>query len=1423
MTLTNIKDLRNWNVTSVWLKLGPERCKNITDHLRRLKTLERTCLRLSHEKFDSATNVEHRLTRGILEDLLHQSDALQSRFVIVAPNKETCGTSLLVGVAVHTCVGDRYKAWRYLHSICSFVSSLEPNVVISDTDITQILPTTEPESVFPEMIESDDENFNPLSAITADLVSTTTSLIRLRCSKALSREIEIPPIFADFSVIDVNDALIFAAIASVLLKRSTEKSIELSMYKFHFRDANQSRVKKSVLLQLEHRMIEMIHQILSLQQPIHETEFRPSLNVTVSSYSLPSRILPLLETTIERIPLQFSIWHHACNQITLFCDYDPNLYHTSTPTELLDQIDLVLMQFDADFNVKMGGLSLLTSNALSVLPDPRSKLNGEWPGPITQYLKHHATCHPNKLAIVYSSAQSFVTYGQLDRLTDLLAKHLIAKRDSNPQNISVIAIYGYRSPSLIWSIMSVLKSGAAYCIIDPQYPPHRIITLLHVARPCGCLIMDEAGLVHRKITNCLRDLHIWTMSIPSFEDAESINLEYLGDELPELSYDSIAVLTFTSGSTGIPKGVCGRHGPLTQLYPWMQQKFNLSNLDRFSVCSGIAHDPLQRDVFTPIFLGACMCLPPHSSIMQPGALAQWFASEAITVSCLTPAVGQLLSQTSLVVPSLRRIFFVGDSLTNRDVCRMQSVAPQAICINMYGSTETQRAVGFYSISPHSDMSRRKLIIPVGQGMQDVQLLILSPEGIRAGIGELGEIYVRSPHLAQGYLGDKATSESRFLPNPFALDGDPRDRLYRTGDVGRYLNDGSVECLGRIDEQVKIRGFRVELGEINAVLAQYELIEDNVTICKDLSIISYVVISSAVVEPKDSIVCRIRDYLVQKLPGYMVPAHIIVLPALPLTPNGKIDRQALPDILQVLAPNEHMNRECYSGTEAILLPIWRQVLNRPNLGLNDDIFACGGHSLLATELTLKMQQHLQCDLAYTMVYENPTLASFAAKLDRPESKDADLDLDREVMDEVESLLSDFVYTSSRRWNSTNRPKTILLTGATGFLGTFLVSSFLQMDASINLVCLARASDHEAARQRIIMSLQNHLVINSICQDWDERIKALAGDLEQPNLGLSTSMWTKMLTSVDAIVHNGALVHWIKPYRMLKRANVSGTCALLRLSLQAAIPFYFVSTTSVLDSDNLKKESFIEEAIYPDTRGLYGGYSQSKWVAEQIIDWIERATGLPTAIFRPGYIGGHSIDGTCNTDDFLCRLIKGCIQLQRFPFLKDQENEPQLNVVPVNVVSDIIAWGVLHSKHILHRGPIHVINPNPISYYDVYMEIQKMGYQLKLMSYPDWRILLQRDNDVNALHPLLAHFTPTWYEELVNRPTFGQRKLQEFLVDSKFPLLHLSSLTNMKAVIQSSITYLIRCEYLQAPCKDSIYWIRETNRCKRTLLSRTDRYV
>jgi amino acid adenylation domain-containing protein len=651
--------------------------------------------------------------------------------------------------------------------------------------------------------------------------------------------------------------------------------------------------------------------------------------------------------------------------------FNADLFDVVRMEELLRQYRGLLVQAAESPEAPLAALSLLTPEAARVLPDPAAPLSDEWVGAVHELLREQARARPDKVAL-FDAAGDW-TYRALDEASDRIAAYLLAfgigKEDC-------VAVWAHRSALLPVALFGILKAGAAFTILDPAYPAARLAEIVRLARPRGFLALSRAGDVPPEVEEALAGIG------PACRLTLPTDLAILppGRVEVEVGPDDLALLAFTSGSTGSPKGILGLHGSLSHFLPWLAGRFELSEGDRHTMLSGLAHDPLQRDIFTSLCLGAALAIPAPEDIASPGRVASWMARQGITFANLTPAMAQLATEAPgggeelATVPSLRWLMLIGDVLTRRDVERLRRLAPQATCVNLYGATETQRALSYHVVG--DEVSR---IVPLGVGMKDCQLLVLDASGRTAGIGEVGEIAVRSPHLARGYLDDEAGTREKFVANPAT--GQSGDRLYRTGDLGRYLPDGQVTFAGRLDGQVKLRGFRIELGEIEAVLGSLPGVREAVAVVRDdrpeRSLVAYLVLDAGVE------IAALRRALRARLPAYMVPAAIVALDRLPLLPNGKVDRSALP----TPQGEARVHLPPATETERTLAGIWASLLSGREIGRDDDFFALGGHSLLATRVLARVRDAFGVELPVATVFAEPTLLGLALAIDRARGESA----------------------------------------------------------------------------------------------------------------------------------------------------------------------------------------------------------------------------------------------------------------------------------------------------------------------------------------------------------------------------------------------------------------------------------------------------
>ncbi|WP_162795361.1 non-ribosomal peptide synthetase, partial [Nonomuraea lactucae] len=440
-------------------------------------------------------------------------------------------------------------------------------------------------------------------------------------------------------------------------------------------------------------------------------------------------------------------------------------------------------------------------------------------------------------------------------------------------------------------------------------------------------------------------------------------------EFPLVPPDRRGYLAFTSGTTGEPKPVLAREEPLARFLDWYPRAHGLTGGDRFALLAGLAHDPLLRDVFTPLTLGARLCVPAQDLVRDPARLAAWLSDQQITVAHLTPQLATLVAAAGRTLPGLRLVVFGGDRLTHADAARFRQVAPAARLVNTYGTTETPQAQAVCDIADPVPESGDP--VPAGHGVDGAELLVVTPGGGPAAVGELGEVVIRSRRLAQAYL------DERLTPERFTVEADGRTGRYRTGDLGRYDPDGRTVLAGRADDQVKIRGYRVELGEIEHALLAHPGVRAAAATTADQPggpvLRAYAVPASAAVQPGE-----LLRHLRTTLPDYAQPADLLLLPALPLTPNGKLDRAALPAPPPRTATGG--GHEPATGTERLIAGIWREVLGLPRISATANFFEIGGHSLATAQVQARLAAALGHEVPIVDLFRFPTVRALAAHLD-----------------------------------------------------------------------------------------------------------------------------------------------------------------------------------------------------------------------------------------------------------------------------------------------------------------------------------------------------------------------------------------------------------------------------------------------------------
>lgn len=561
-----------------------------------------------------------------------------------------------------------------------------------------------------------------------------------------------------------------------------------------------------------------------------------------------------------------------------------------------------------------------------------------------------AVLHPEAIAIEHQGR--CCSYTELERRSRAIASDL-RSRGVGPG--ACVAILAERGPALVSTILAVLRAGAVFVVLDSAYPPARLATLVSLSR---ARLIVGAGTA--RLHEILQDLGSAT-GVPTLEPGDHAS----GPQAPggaSVEVDTAdphapAYYVFTSGSTGLPKAVACSHVPLARFVAWHRARFGFDPTDRFTMLSGLSHDPILRDIFTPLSIGATLVIPDQCSIVEPGALRDWLAHAGATVAHLTPALGRLLlagTARSPSLPRLRRLFWGGDQLSFELVADVARVAPHALQTNFYGCSETPQAAAWFTIGSTGGTGA----VPVGRGTDGFTVSVVDHDKRPVSSGEVGEVAITSRFLGLGYVED-----GHIVPFATSRGGADGARTYFTGDRGRILPDGHVVVLGRSDDQVKIRGFRVDLSEVTRALSDYPGVGSALALPLRRGPTDRIGAFVAVQAAESWMEEELLAFLSTRLPAYMLPHTILVFErTLPLLPNGKPDRRALQDageaaLLRPAAPPEPSSGEDDepAGSARDLVARWRRIFGDVPISGSTTFMSLGGDSLSYVEAYLALEE------------------------------------------------------------------------------------------------------------------------------------------------------------------------------------------------------------------------------------------------------------------------------------------------------------------------------------------------------------------------------------------------------------------------------------------------------------------------------------
>ncbi|MFZ5638011.1 MAG: non-ribosomal peptide synthetase [Pseudomonadota bacterium] len=970
-------------------------------------------------------------------------------------------------------------------------------------------------------------------------------------------------------------------------------------------------------------------------------------------------------------------------------DYSTELFDAATMARLAARFVALLRGAVAEPDRPLSRLPLLDADERAEL----LALGDGGPAPATEAPTLHglfasqASRTPDAIALIEPGRT--LTYAETARRAHGIAHALRASGVARGDRVALLAD---RSADAVIALYGILFAGAAYVPLDPGHPDERLAFLLEDA---GARILLAPPAAAARAAG----LPATALAVADLPEAT-----HAPDDLVDAG--DAAYLIYTSGSTGTPKGVLVEHRGAVNLVQGFLARHRFLD-QRLLMIPPLIFDASVGDVFPALACGSALVLHPAPTELGPFELERFCEEHAVTAIDAPAALwrrwtegwAQRDAKTPLL-PALNLMMIGGESVPVALVRRFAAITGgRATLCNHYGPTEASVCATLLSTVDASEIAG--LDLPIGRPLPGVRVYLLDRHSQLVPRGAVGELCIAGIGVARGYLCAEAQTAERFRDDPFVSGA----RMYRTGDLARWNADGTLQFIGRRDHQIKLRGFRIEPGEIEAALAALDGVRAAAVLLRedrpgDRRLVAYVVADDAL----DA--ASLRAALARRLPEAMLPSGFVFLAAMPLTANGKVDRRALPAPAEQAADARAV-RAPRSPTEHAVLGVWREVLGRDALGIDDDFFASGGDSLAALPLVFKLHAALGVELPLSAVFAAPTVAGMAEAIDRLRSGDAgdEFDIEAQVVLPAEIDAARAAPAVAPR----EAPRSVLLTGATGFLGAYVLRDLLDLTVA-EAVCLVRADDDAQGMRRIRANLERY----GLWRDDDAaRIVPLLGDLAAPALGLSSGAFDALAHRVDAIVHNGGQVNFIAPYAHLEAANVGGTREVLRLATTAQLkPVQLVSTLGVYLTPRHAGVRVAEAHAPPDGPGQHGGYNQSKWVSEQL-GLLARARGVPVAIHRPARITGDAASGTGNADDYFSAWIRGCMALGLAPKLPGET----FDMTPVDHVARAIVRIMLGAGDA--NGQYHYYNPRTLPIAEAVAAMRDTVGPIAEVDYPQWR--------------------------------------------------------------------------------------------------------
>ena len=944
-------------------------------------------------------------------------------------------------------------------------------------------------------------------------------------------------------------------------------------------------------------------------------------------------------------------------------EYDNGRYSESLMQRLAQSICNAIDAFIRQPEMALQHVSLLDAEQTAVLDSfNQTEVPYDDTQTIVSLFRRQVEQTPDNMAVVYHDKH--YTYKEVDAISERIANYLVQQGLGHEDVVSVLI------PRCEWmaiASLGVLKAGCAYQPLDPSYPAERLNFMMKDAN-AKLLIADE-GL--RPIVDEYYGEVLLTKDIDTLPAAEPVRAD--------ITPSSLFIMLYTSGSTGTPKGCQLEHGNLVAFCHWYQSHYGLTANDKVAAYASYGFDACMMDLYPALTCGACVYIIGEDIRLNLPDLNDYFNSNGITHSFITTQVGYQFA-TNVENHSLRCFAVGGEKLSALNPPTNYKM------YNGYGPTECTIFTTNYWVKDY------ELNIPIGKPLDNLRLYIVDKQFNRLPIGAMGELWVTGPQVSRGYLNRPEKTAETYINNPFS--DDPKHcRVYRTGDIVRYLPDGNIQFVGRKDGQVKIRGFRIELKEVEAVIRQFPSIKDATVQAFDYEnggkFIAAYIVSDQKVDIKE-----LNAFIGQQKPSYMIPAATMQIDNIPLNQNQKVNRKALP--APVIQAEDHEYVEPINDVEKLFCKIYSDILSMDKIGATDNFFELGGTSLMVTRVIIaadKAGHHI----AYGDVFANPTprmLANFLT------GGTIDEDEDEEARNYNYGPINHILESNTLNAFRNGDRQTIgnvLLTGATGFLGIHVLKELIDREDVPVIWCMVRAETKEKAERRL-KGMLYYYFSNNYKELFGNRLRVINGDVTQE---------IKVDGKVDTVFNCAAVVKHFSKGTEIEDVNVGGAAHCVRFCLLNNAKLIHVSTYSTggMSINGMPPENtvYTEQKLYFG-QNLGNQYSHSKFISERVVLDAIALHKLNAKVMRVGNLAPRSTDGEFQIN-FQTNSAMGRIRVYQmlgcYPY--DITDSP-MEFSPINETAKAI---VLLSQTPQECCLFHPYNNHYVHFGDVLAELSQVG--------------------------------------------------------------------------------------------------------------------